>query len=148
MSHLSTIQLRILDLESLSKACEKLGAKLVRNVTTHKWFGEWVGDTPLPEGMNIEDIGKCNHIIKTNNANDRTYEVGVVKSKTHPGYDLFYDNWMGGYGLEAVLGKGLGKLKQSYTVEAILKKAKSQKNVVRIQESENGNKKRIEIFVS
>lgn len=147
MSHISKIELRILSLSTLEKACEKLGAKLYRDVKTHKWFGRWVGDSPLPEGMEKEDIGKCDHVIRINNATEMTYEVGVIKSKTHAGYELFYDNWEGGYGLEKVLGKNLGKLKQQYTAETILKKIKMKKEVIRVQESQNEGKMRFEILV-
>ena len=64
MSHISKIELVIHSLEDLKEACRQLGFEFMENQKTYKWFGRWVGDTPLPEGVKIEDIGKCDHAIR------------------------------------------------------------------------------------
>ena len=64
MSHISKIELVIHSLADLKEACRQLGFEFMENQKTYKWYGRWVGDTPLPEGINIEDIGKCDHAIQ------------------------------------------------------------------------------------
>ena len=64
MSHISKIELVIQSLADLKEACRQLGFEFIENQKTFKWYGRWVGDTPIPEGINIEDIGKCDHAIK------------------------------------------------------------------------------------
>ena len=86
MSHISKIELVIHSLEDLKDACRKLGFEFIKNQKTFKWYGRWVGDTPLPEGINIEDLGKCDHAIRVPGCN---YEVGVVKRGDH--YTLLWD---------------------------------------------------------
>ena len=85
-----------------------------------------MGDAALPEGLSIDDLGKCDHAIKVPGA---TYEVGIKKIGSK--YQLLYDYWNAGK-LEKVLGKGLGKLKQAYTVERV--KQESRTKGYRIQE--------------
>ena len=64
MSHISKIELEITDPETLKLACERLGLNFIENQTIYKWYGTWVGDTPLPEGISIDDLGKCHHAIR------------------------------------------------------------------------------------
>ena len=82
MSHIAKIELEINDLESLKAACEALGFNFMANQTTYRWFGRWVGDTPLPEGVSIEELGKCTHAIHVPAA---VFEVGVVQKGIHGG---------------------------------------------------------------
>ena len=111
MSHVNAIDLEIKDLGALKAACERLGYEWKEGQTTYRWFGRWVGDYPMPEGFKVEDLGKCNHAISVPGA---SYEIGVVtrNGKT----TLLWDFWQSG-GLEKVVGKGGGKLKQAYSVE-------------------------------
>ena len=118
MSHIAKIEMEINDLDALKKACKSLGFQFMENQKTYIWYGRWVGDTPLPQGVNIEDIGKCTHAIKVPEA---VYEVGVVQKGSK--YHLMWDFWRGG-GLEKHIGKDACKLKQAYTLERIRKAAR------------------------
>ena len=118
MSHIAKIELEINDLEALKSACKSLGFEFIENQTTYRWYGRWVGDTPLPAGVKIEDLGKCTHAIHVPAA---AYEVGIVQNGTK--YNLLWDYWIGG-GLEKHIGKDACKLKQAYTLSRIRKSAK------------------------
>ena len=56
MSHIAKIELKIQSLEDLKTACKQLGLKFCENEKTYKWFGKWIGDAPLPEGIHQEDL--------------------------------------------------------------------------------------------
>jgi hypothetical protein len=118
MSHISKIELVIQSLEDLKEACRMLGFEFVENQNTCKWYGRWVGDTPLLEGVKIEDLGKCDHAIKVPGCE---YEVGVVGHQGN--YTLLWDYYHVG-GLEQKIGPGAGKLKQAYTVARVKKEAR------------------------
>ena len=126
MSHVSAIELEIKDMDALKAACERLGLKWMEGKTTYRWYGQFMGDYPLPEGFKAEDLGKCTHAISVPGA---SYEIGVVtrNGKT----TLLWDFWSSG-GLEKILGKGGGKLKQAYTIETAKRAAK--KAGYRVQE--------------
>jgi hypothetical protein len=118
MSHISKIEIVIHSLADLKDACGKLGYEFVENKKTYKWYGRWVGDTPLPEGIKIEDIGKCNHAIRVPGCK---YEIGVVRRDSH--YILLWDYYSVG-GLTEKIGPNAGKLKQAYTVLRVRKEAR------------------------
>ena len=64
MSHISKIEMEITDLESLKAACKRLGFTFQEYQKTYQWYGRWVGDTKLPEGILESDLGKCDHAIQ------------------------------------------------------------------------------------
>ena len=132
MSHIAKIELEINDLESLKTACKKLGFDFMENQKTYLWYGTWMGDTPLPEGINVEDLGKCTHAIQVPAA---AYEVGVVKKGSK--YNLMWDYWIGG-GLEKHIGKNACKLKQAYTLEQIRKGARLKGYLIHETKTKNG----------
>lgn len=111
MSHVSQIELKIKSLDALKAACTRLGLQWMEGQKTYRWYGRFMGDYPLPEGVKVEDLGKCHHAIKVPGA---TYEIGVVEKQGE--YVLMWDFYSSG-GLERVLGQGGGKLKQAYSVE-------------------------------
>jgi len=116
MSHFSRIDLKITDLNCLKKAVKRLGGEFRENQTSYKWWGRYMGDSPLPEGLTVNDLGKCDHAISF--PGKAQYEIGVVKSKTKPkNYELLYDYWQSG-GLNQVVGQNAGLLKQAYGIEA------------------------------
>jgi hypothetical protein len=117
MSHISKIEIVIHSLADLKDACGKLGYEFIENQKTYKWYGRWVGDTPLPEGIKIEDIGKCNHAIRVPGC---TYEIGIIRRNNH--YILLWDYYYVG-GLTEKIGENAGKLKQAYTVSRVRKEA-------------------------
>ena len=118
MSHIAKIELEINDPETLKLACERLGLQFIENQTTYSWYGTLLGDSPLPEGITVHDLGKCDHAIRVPGAQ---YEIGVVKRDRK--YILLWDFWHHG-GLEQKLGKNAGRLKQAYTIERVRKEAK------------------------
>lgn len=118
MSHVSTIELEIKDLEALKAACQRLGYEFRAGQTTYRWYGRFVGDYPLPAGYKVEDLGRCTHAIRVPGAD---YEIGVVTrdGKTTLLWDFFRPG-----GLEAVIGQGGAKLKQVYAAEATKRAAR------------------------
>ena len=132
MSHISKIELVIQSLEDLKEACRQLGFEFMENQKTYKWFGRWVGDTPLPEGIKIEDIGKCDHAIRVPGC---AYEVGVIKRGDH--YILLWDYYSEG-GLEPKIGPNAGILKQAYTVARVRKEARQKGYRIREKKTDQG----------
>jgi hypothetical protein len=63
MSHVAIIDLAIDDLDSLRRACSRLGLELVQQ-DTYRWFGYSVGDYPLPEGFTKDNLGRCQYAIR------------------------------------------------------------------------------------
>ncbi len=118
MSHIAKIELEINDLETLKKACERLGLEFIENQKTYQWYGTWVGDSEMPEGITVNDLGKCDHAIRVPGAQ---YEIGIVSKGRK--YILLWDFWHQG-GLEQKLGKNAGRLKQAYAVERVRKEAR------------------------
>jgi hypothetical protein len=125
MSHVTKIAFEVTDLDCLDEACEELGLELVRGQTKFKWWGTHVGDYPLPAGYKQNDMGKCTHAIRVKN-NSNAYEVGVVERKDGSGYDMLWDFYGGGLGLEAAVGQGAHKLKQEYSAAVSIKALKKQ----------------------
>jgi hypothetical protein len=138
MSHVTTIDLFITDLDSLAKACERLGLELVKGQKTFKWFGQWVGDyrgqdAAYNQGVDVKDYGKCDHAIRVK-GNARAYEIGLVKrADGKAGWQLIWDNWAGGHGLCAKVqyeGKqkkpNADKLKDWYAAEVAQKQMRRQ----------------------
>lgn len=117
MSHISTIKVQVKSLTALEAACQRLGFNLVQGQKTYKWYGTYMGDYPLPEGIKKADLGKCTHAIKVPGA---MYEVGIVKQGDS--YTLLYDFWSPG-GLFDKLGPNAEKLVQAYAIEAAREEA-------------------------
>lgn len=139
MSHVATIDIHIKDIGCLKKACERLGLVFRENQGTYKWFGRHVGDYPLPEGFSKEDLGKCEHAIGIK-GNENAYEVGVVRRRDgKPGYQLTWDFWAGGHGLEKAVGENCNRLKQAYAVNVAKKKARAQGMSVREKVNADGS---------
>jgi hypothetical protein len=118
MSHVTTIDLEIKDLSALKAACERLGYLWLEGQKNYRWYGRYMGNYAMPEGMTVADLGKCEHAISVPGA---SYEIGVVtrNGKT----TLLWDFWSSG-GLERIVGKGGCKLKQAYAVEATRRAAR------------------------
>jgi len=132
MSHVARIELDVRDLSALKEACRDMGLEFVAGQTTYKWFGRYMGDHPLPEGMTEADLGKCEHAIRVPGA---AYEVGVRRKDN--GFELLWDFWHSG-GLERKLGKNGGRLKQAYGRRAVMREAKRKGYKVKETRTENG----------
>lgn len=126
ISHVAKISLEIQSLDALKAACKRLGLEWKENQKTYAWYGRHVGDYPIPEGFTTQDMGKCDHAIRVPGA---SYEVGVVKKQGK--YALLWDFYHAG-GLQRVLGKDGGKLKQAYAVSQTILTAK--KNGYQVKE--------------
>lgn len=118
MSHISKIETMIQDLGALKAACKRLCFEFVEGQKTYAWFGRWVGDTEMPEGLTVDDLGKCDHAIKVPGAQ---YEVGVVK--VPGGYELRWDYFTSGGLMEPLGGQKAGKLMQAYSAEKLKREA-------------------------
>jgi hypothetical protein len=142
MSHVATIDIEIRDLDALEQACRALGLELVRGQQTYRWYGQHVGDYPLPAGFAVEDLGRCEHAIRIPGAKIEgdlaPYEVGVVRRRDgRPGYSLMWDFFAGGYGLQQRVGKDCTKLKQQYAVAVATRTA--QRQGLRVQQTVGAN---------
>lgn len=120
MSHVATVKVTIQDLDALRAACKAAGLEFREGQKTYRWWGTSVGDYPLPEGMTVADLGKCDHAIGIP-GNDTSYEIGVVRRGTS--YILAWDFYAGGKGLEKVAGKNCGRLVQAYSMQVASKAA-------------------------
>jgi hypothetical protein len=99
-------------LAGLEAAAGRLGGQFLKGQKSYKWYGHWVGDTPMSEGINEKDLGKCDHAISFPGA---SYTVGVCKTKE--GFELRWDYWGSG-GLLKHMGDQKGKrFTQAYGVE-------------------------------
>jgi hypothetical protein len=120
MSHVAECKAELKSLDMIEAAAVRLGGQLMRDQKSYKWFGRWVGDSPMPKGMTQADLGKCDHAIRFPNA---SYEVGVRTQKdgTH---SLAWDWWSAG-GLLPIMGdQNAGKFVQAYGLEAATKAAR------------------------
>ncbi len=116
-SHVDRIEIEVRSLDALALACQRCGLELVRDQTAYRWFGKYMGDTPLPAGVSVDQLGHCEHAIRVPGAS-RAYEIGVV-ARPEGGYTLLLDQWQDGYGLLAHCGPGADKLVREYAVAAI-----------------------------
>lgn len=126
MSHVTKIALKITDLDALEAALKHMGGlELRRGQTTYKWYGQSVGDYPLPEGITEADLGKCDHAIVQTKKLALNYEVGLVKEKDGTGYRILFDFY------DERLAKALGGneahgLKREYAAAVATKQFYSQ----------------------
>ena len=139
MSHVAHIDLHVTDLPALRLACAKLGLEFLEGESNYRWYGQWMNDynrdeAAVTQGFDPKQFGKnASHVIGIA-GNKTAYQVGVVKRVDgKPGFSLLYDNWCGGNGLEAIIGKRAGLLKQQYSLQ-VAKKAAMKKGL-RVTES-------------
>ena len=103
MSHFTTIQTRIRDLDALICACVELKLKLVPNSTCRGYAGV---------------VRQAPYVIKLKGP----YDIGVEPSKEKDGsYDLTTDWWDGHVAKE--VGIGYGRLLQAYGVHKTIREA-------------------------
>ena len=116
MSHITRIELEIRDLETLERACARLGLELIKGQKTFKWYGR-------------EEV--CEHAIRVSGAD---YEIGVTKAGSV--YELqcdYYDQAVG-----RAIGNNGGLLKQAYAVERTKSEARRKGYAVIEKKSEAG----------
>lgn len=124
MSHITDVKLRVRDLDALEQAAVACGLELHRGQRTHKWYGEFVGDSEPPPGRSPKDYGKCDHALSLKNARPGDYEIGVVAALDGDGYDLLVDTWGQARLLQAVDGPAMNKLRREYSAALTIKRAK------------------------
>jgi len=130
MSHVTTIDIDIHDLDALQVAAQDCDCELKLGQQSYRWYGQHVGDYPLPQGFTAEDMGRCEHAISSKDKS-KAYEVGVVKRRDgQAGWTLIYDFWAGGNGMSEVVGNKCQRLKQAYAAEVARKQMRKKGYVV------------------
>jgi hypothetical protein len=114
MSHVAECKAELKSFDAIEAAARRLGGTLIRGQKTYKWFGRWVGDTPMPKGMTHADLGKCDHAIRFPGA---SYEVGV-RAQPDGSFSLAWDWWSQGGLLQHMGDPQAGRFVQAYGVEA------------------------------
>ena len=128
MSHVVKVKTVIKSLNALRRAAERCGLELVEGVSNYKWFGKFVGDSPMPDGFYWVDpatgkkyghgkqkLGLCDHVLRVP-GNQKAYEVGVYSTGKDE-YGIIWDWWGAGYGLCEKIGRtqnGAEKLLDEY----------------------------------
>jgi hypothetical protein len=105
MSHITEMDLVIEDEGCLRAAALEIGLE-VREKKTYRWFGRYVGDSTLPEGIDVGQLGTCEFALGIP-GDDKAYEVGVVKRRDGQGYTLLYDYWGPGRKIKDFKRQGL-----------------------------------------
>lgn len=142
MSHVTLIELSVEDLEALAEGGINLGMELLEK-RNFKWYGNYVGDHPLPPGFTEQDMGKCDYVLRIKN-NAEAYEVGVVRRKDgKPGYVLLWDFWCEGFGLQSTIGENGSKLRQEYSIAVASKAMRRQGFRISREVNEETGKPRI-----
>lgn len=119
MSHIASMQPKagepvFVDIDALTEAVKKLGLVITKK-RTYRWWGQSVGDYPLPVGMTAADLGNnATYVIslpeeegKRHSLGGRgPFEIGVIADKANPGcFTICYDFFNGGYGLDKYVGE-------------------------------------------
>lgn len=102
------------DLACLLKAAELKGFKKV-DTNEYTWWGNHVGDYPIPKGMKKEELGKNAlfilrlqeefHAQAKKKHSKNPYDIGILADPNNEGcYTLIYDFIGGGYGIDDRLG--------------------------------------------
>lgn len=121
MSHVATQETKpgepmFADMEALTLACEMLGL-VIEHRTNYEWYNRHVGDYPVPAGVKVADLGNNAKFVvrlgdeaakKYGSHGRKPYEIGMIEDPNNPGcFVPIYDFYMGGYGLESVVGRAL-----------------------------------------
>jgi hypothetical protein len=114
MSHVAEVKAELKSFEAIEAAARRLGGSLIRGQKTYRWFGQWLGDTPMPAGMTRADLGKCDHAIRFPGAK---YEVGV-RQQADGSFKLAWDWWSAGGLLDHMGDEHAGRFVQAYGIEA------------------------------
>jgi hypothetical protein len=116
MSHVVKVKTVIKSLSALRRAAERCGLEMVEDQKHYRWYGRFVGDSPMPEGFHWVDntgrkigtgpqrLGTCDHVLRVK-GNRNAYEVGVYQTGNDE-YGITWDWWQGGNGLQSCIGKG------------------------------------------
>jgi len=109
VSHISTINLQVVDLDAFEVAVTAKGGRLKRDQKQHRYYAG--------------AMSPCDHAVSVPNS---AFEVGMVprKGPGEFGWDLAYDNWgSDGRVIEQHFGKGLTGLADEYAAQMALRYA-------------------------
>lgn len=110
------------DLDCLKEVCKDLKLEFRENQKTYRWYNMWMDDFHAPNAayktVDPSTFGHCEHAISLPN-NKKAYELGLITGEK--GYNLIYDTYRGGYGLEEVIGKDASILKDCYLEKRSIK---------------------------
>lgn len=119
MSHISKCETQYKSLTEVKTAGDVLGFDFIENQRTHAWYGRMVGDSAegraTAREFGVENLGKCDHVLRLKDHRQGDYEIGVVR-RDDGTYSLVYDSWGPGQRLEERAGKGLTRFKQEYGI--------------------------------
>lgn len=138
MSHVAKIDIEIKDLEALKAACKRLGFTFNEGVKAFRWYGQFVDDTQIPDGMFDEattaqlramsseerkrvmtrEFPKCEHEIRVPGCN---YSVGVVR-KSNGAFQLRYDYYEHAI-VQKLGGRTAPVIVQAYAIEKARREA-------------------------
>jgi hypothetical protein len=135
VSHISKVEIEVRDLAAVEAMCKELGWTFMRGQTHYRWYGRFVYDTPLPEGLKVEDLGHCTHAIKVPGCN---YEVGLVQTQT--GYRVIFDYYEGAL-TRALGGREAPLLKREYAIAAVKQQARKMGKQAVVTRAANGQAK-------
>lgn len=124
MSHISTVDIEINDLQALRESCKLLGLELVEGQKTYRWYGRFMNDyhgddAAYKHGIDPKNYGKCEHAIRIP-GNKKAYEIGVAR-KADGRLTLVWDFFCGGYGMEEKVGKNASLLRREYSLAVGMK---------------------------
>jgi len=138
MSHVTTVKMKIKDLDALEHAAKQCGLELVRNQKTYRQYysasREAYGSAETVQaGLSDKDLRSCDHALRVAGV-PTAYEIGV--KKTDDGFILLFDPHAGGMGLMARVSgvnkagvndhRNLNKLQQEYSTEVGRKQLRAQ----------------------
>lgn len=124
MSHITKINVKIKDLDSLKKAAARCGLQMIEH---QKSFRHYNGR-----------VEACAHAIVVPD-NLKAYQVGVIWNEEEKSYDLATDFYAGGYGLTEKIGKDFSTLRSAYALECAKFTAQEQYPGWNITEQKNEN---------
>lgn len=122
MSHVVAIETIMRDLDAIKATCKELGLVFKQGQNTFQWWGQSVGDYPIPAGMKAAELGQCDHAIGVPGT---SWEIGLVR-QANGGFKLAFD-FFGSQGapiVKALGGKDARKFLQAYGVNMATLQAK------------------------
>ena len=129
MSHVTSVDLKIKELDTLEETLAERFPRLElrRNKTHFNWYNRWMNDYHGPlaavsNGYDPATFGQAEHTIGIK-GDSKSYEIGLVKSKSGEGWDLLYDTYDGK--IEPIAGKELSTLKREYAATCATKRARA-----------------------
>ena len=131
MSHVADMKFVPTELSMLIAAAAKCGLRFDPNARTYNWYGQHVGDYPLPAGFSASEMGKCDVGVFYIDGAERMggrhapYEIGVCKRRDgQEGFTLLWDFYAGGHGLMEKVGLDGVKLAAAYNEAVVLDQAR------------------------